>query len=128
MNKLYIVGVIMIAAAVLIFTNMSNDISNYATYESAMSAGGEVKVVGTLDKSKDMEYNPEVDPNRFVFYMKDSEGVSKRVILGKPKPMEFENAEQIVLTGEIKDDTFVASEMLTKCPSKYKNEELYIKS
>jgi cytochrome c-type biogenesis protein CcmE len=128
MNKLYIVGLIMIAGAIAIFTNMSKDISSYSTFESASKANTEVKVVGTLDKSKEMQYNPELNPNEFVFHMKDSEGISKKVNLSKPRPMEFENAEQIVLTGQMEGDVFVASEMLTKCPSKYKNEEIYIKT
>lgn len=128
MNKLYIVGLIMIGVAILIFTNMSADISSYSDFASAAKANTEVKVVGTLDKSKDMTYNPELKPNEFIFYMKDGEGVSKQIVLAQPKPMEFENAEQIVLTGKMEGDTFVASEMLTKCPSKYKNEEIYIKT
>lgn len=128
MNKLYLVGLLMIGAAIFVFVNMSGDISSYSTFESAAKANGEVKVVGVLDKSKEMSYNPEVNANEFVFFMKDSEGISKKVILAKPKPMEFENAEQLVLTGKMDGGTFVASEMLTKCPSKYKNEEIYIKT
>jgi cytochrome c-type biogenesis protein CcmE len=128
MNKLYIVGLIMITGAIAIFTNMSKDISSYSTFKTAAIANTEVKVVGVLDKSKEMHYNPELNPNEFIFYMKDADEISKKVILSQPKPMEFENAEQLVLTGKFINDVFVASEMLTKCPSKYKNEEIYIKT
>ena len=43
------------------------------------------------------------------------------------KPQDFELSEQIVLTGEMRGEAFVASDMLMKCPSKYKDEEIYIK-
>ncbi len=118
----------MIGVAILIFTNMSADISSYSDFASAAQSKSEVKVVGILDKGKEMVYNPEDKPNEFIFFMKDGDGVSKKVVLSQPKPMEFENAEQIVLTGKMDGEVFVASEMLTKCPSKYKNEEIYIKS
>jgi cytochrome c-type biogenesis protein CcmE len=32
-----------------------------------------------------------------------------------------------VLTGQIKGETFAASEMLLKCPSKYKDQEIYVR-
>lgn len=60
--------------------------------------------------------------------MKDNEGREEKVILLKPKPQDFELSEQLVLTGTMKDDTFIASDMLMKCPSKYNDEEIYIRS
>lgn len=59
--------------------------------------------------------------------MKDSEGQLKQVVLNKPKPQDFEMSEQIVVTGKMKDDVFEAHEILMKCPSKYKDEEIAIK-
>jgi cytochrome c-type biogenesis protein CcmE len=44
------------------------------------------------------------------------------------KPQDFERSEQIVLTGKMKGDEFVATDILMKCPSKYKDEEIYLKS
>ena len=128
MNKLYLVGGLLIAISIFIFSSMKDDISTYSNFDSASASNSVVKVVGTLDKSKDLEYDPENKPNEFKFYLLDDKGISKQVVLSKPKPMEFENAEKIVLTGKMKGEQFMASEMLTKCPSKYKNEELQIKS
>jgi cytochrome c-type biogenesis protein CcmE len=81
-----------------------------------------------LAKDKEMYYNPEKDPNYFSFYMKDEEGVEKKVILKSAKPQDFEKSESIVLTGSMAGDEFVATDMLMKCPSKYKDEEIRIKS
>lgn len=45
----------------------------------------------------------------------------------KAKPQDFERSEQVVLTGKMDGDEFVATEILMKCPSKYKDEEIYLK-
>ena len=50
------------------------------------------------------------------------------MVLLSEKPQDFELSEQVVLTGQMKDDAFVATDLLMKCPSKYKDEEVYIKS
>jgi len=36
-------------------------------------------------------------------------------------------SEQIVVTGKMDGDVFKASEILMKCPSKYKDEEIAVK-
>ena len=36
-------------------------------------------------------------------------------------------SEQIVVTGKMGADSFVATDVLLKCPSKYKDEEVYMK-
>ena len=79
-------------------------------------------------KEKDMIYNPEKDPNLFSFYVTDKKGESKKVILKAAKPQDFELSEQIVVTGKMVGDEFIAKDVLLKCPSKYKDEEIYIKS
>jgi cytochrome c-type biogenesis protein CcmE len=43
------------------------------------------------------------------------------------KAQDFELSEQVVVTGEMQNGTFVANEVLMKCPSKYKDEEIYMK-
>ena len=83
------------------------------------SPNSEFHVVGKHSKNKESIYNPEKNANEFSFYMIDNQGIEKRVILYKPKPQDFERAEQIVLIGKMKEGTFHASEILMKCPSKY---------
>ena len=128
MKKIYIISFLLIAAGIAVLMNMTKDVSSYATFADASRANGDVKIVGTLDKEMPMEYDPQNKPNEFTFYLLDAEGISKKIILSKPKPMEFQNVEQIVLTGKMDGNEFVAHEMLTKCPSKYKNEEIFIKT
>jgi len=126
MKKFQIVALIAIVAAVVILVTASKEVSTYATFDMAKE-GNRVKITGVMAKNKAMEYRPDIDPNIFKFYLKDSEGIEKQVVLAKAKPQDIERAESIVLTGSLKDDVFYADEILTKCPSKYKNEELSLK-
>lgn len=126
MKKFQIVALIAIVAAVVILITASKEVSTYATFNMAQD-GNRVKITGTMAKNKAIEYRPDIDPNIFKFHLKDTDGVERQVVLAKAKPQDIERAESIVLTGSLKDNVFYADEILTKCPSKYKNEELSLK-
>lgn len=128
MKKIHLIGIAMIGIAIFLLSQVAGDMSTYATFEDADQAGEKVKVAGQLAKDKEIIYDPEVDPNYTSFYMRDSEGKERKIVLLAAKPQDFELSEQLVLTGSMEGDTFVATDMLTKCPSKYKDEEIYIKS
>jgi cytochrome c-type biogenesis protein CcmE len=127
MNRNLIIALVFIAAGIIVFLSISKDVSTYASFEVAKKSGQTSKIVGQLSKDKPMIYDPEKAPNEFTFYMKDADGLEKMVILNKPKPQDFEMSEQIVVTGKIDGDVFKASEILMKCPSKYKDEEIAVK-
>ncbi len=128
MKKVHIIGIVLIAAAIGILMSISNDVSTFTTFSDAAATGKVVKISGHLSKDKEMYYEPQKDPNYFTFYLKDSENAERKVILLSAKPQDFERSESIVLTGKMDGDNFLASDMLMKCPSKYKDEEIYIKS
>jgi len=127
MKKLVVVAIVLIVGAIVLLTTIASDASTYATFEDAIESGKRVKIAGQLSKDKDMVYNPEKDPNYFSFYIKDTDGEEKKVILAAAKPQDFELSEQIVVTGQMRGDEFYATDLLMKCPSKYKDEEIYIK-
>lgn len=128
MKKIHLIGIAMIGLAIFLLSQVAGDMSTYATFKDADQAGDKVKIAGQLAKDKEIVYNPEQDPNYTSFYMRDSEGEERKIVLLAAKPQDFELSEQLVLTGAMDGDTFVATDMLTKCPSKYKDEEIYIKS
>lgn len=128
MKKIHIIAIIMIGLAIGLLTMAADDMGSYATFKEAMEIQGKVKINGQLSKDKEITYDPEIDPNYFSFYLKDPSGDEKKVILLAAKPQDFERSESIVLTGQMKGDEFIASEMLMKCPSKYKDEEIQIKT
>ncbi len=127
MKKIHIAALITMLVAVVLLVMSSKDISSYATFEIAEKSNNRVKIVGELDKSIDTYYNPEKDPNFFTFHMTDANGISKKVILNQPKPRDFELSEQIVVSGKMNQEEFHADEVLLKCPSKYKEEELALR-
>ena len=127
MKKLPIIALICILAAVGIIMSAADDMSTYATFTEAAVEGGVVRVAGQLAKDKPVDFDPVTNPNAFSFYVRDIEGTERRVTLLAAKPQDFELSEQIVLTGQMRGEDFVASDMLMKCPSKYKDEEIYIK-
>jgi cytochrome c-type biogenesis protein CcmE len=53
--------------------------------------------------------------------MKDDNGDVERVMLDGAKPNNFDIAPSIVAKGMYMDDHFHATEILTKCPSKYQD-------
>lgn len=128
MKKIFIVAFVMIAAAIALLFKSAEDLTTYTTFEDARTTGKKVKVVGQLAKDREMVYDPAKDPNYFTFFISDTEGEERKVVLYASKPQDFEKSEQIVVTGEMKGEDFLASDLLMKCPSKYKDEEVYIKS
>ncbi len=123
MKKTHIVAIMIIAVAAAFMIGSVSESSSYADFHEAFgNPGKEYHVVGELDRSADIVYNPEINPNITEFTMIDGEGETRRVILNKSKPQDFERSESVVLIGKAKGDEFHASEMLMKCPSKYNAE------
>jgi cytochrome c-type biogenesis protein CcmE len=126
MNKLSIVGLLMIAVAGYILFNLNKEVTTYSNFKEAIKNGERVKVVGKLNKEIPTVYDAQNSPNIFKFHLIDDQGITKEVVLNKAKPQDFERSEQIVLTGKMKGDQFYADEILMKCPSKYKQEEINV--
>ncbi len=129
MKRGHIIAIIIIAIGIFALFSAFGDMSRYSTFGDSLKHPDElVKVVGVLVKEKQVEYDPEKDPNLFSFHMKDQDGQEKRVVMNAAKPQDFNKSEKIVLTGKMVGENFVASDMLLKCPSKYKDEEIFVRS
>ncbi len=111
-----------VAAVVSLYGNTTKYVSFAEARElSKNDYGKDVHVVCRLNKSKSINYQPEVDPNHLEFYAEDSLGNESRIIFLQPKPQDLERTEKIVLTGRYKGDYFHAETILSKCPSKYED-------
>lgn len=128
MKKSHILAIGIVAIAIGILISASKDVTTYSNFAQATQSGDKVKLIGQLVKDRPVEYNPEKDPNYMAFYMKDESGEVRQVVLRAAKPQDFERSESIVLTGQMQGDNFEASDMLLKCPSKYKDQEIYVRS
>lgn len=127
MKKIHIAAIGVLIIALFLVITASKDFSTYASFNDAQVSGLEVKIVGELAKDKEIYYDPSDDPNYFSFYVTDNEGATRKVVMNRPKPQDFEMSEQIVVTGSIRGDEFIGKDLLLKCPSKYKDEEIYLR-
>ena len=128
MKKTHIVALVLVVAAIVMMIVSSKDFSTFSNFERAEASQARVKIAGQLSKSDPMIYDPENDANYFSFYLIDQDGQKRQVVIREPKRQDFERSEQIVVTGKMNDEgIFEASEMLLKCPSKYKEEELALR-
>ena len=127
MKPLHIVALLLMVCGIAALTLQAKDVATYGNFSQAQQTGEKVKVAGKLCKNKPMVYNPVENANMFSFYLQDVNGKELPVQLMKAKPQDFELSEQVVVTGEVKNNVFVASDILMKCPSKYKDEEIYMK-
>lgn len=128
MKKSYVIAAILVVLAVVLLMQTGSAASEYADFEKAAATGEKVQLVGTYVRDRPTIYNPREDPNYFSFFLRDIDGNEREVILLKGKPQDFEMSESIVLTGRMKQDQFIASDIQLKCPSKYKDEEMMIKN
>ncbi len=128
MKKIHIAALIMLAIAIGLLIMSSQQLSSFSTFQQAQDSGARVKVSGQLSKTDPIIYDPEKDPNYFSFYLTDESGETRRVAIKQGKQRDFERSESIVVTGKWNSDYFEATEMLLKCPSKYKNEELALRN
>ncbi len=127
MKKSHLIAIVVVAVAIAILISASKDVTTYANFAQATQSQDKVKLVGQLVKDRPVEYDPAKDPNFLAFYLQDDAGEVRRVELLAAKPQDFERSESIVLTGQMKGETFAASDMLLKCPSKYKDQEIYVR-
>jgi cytochrome c-type biogenesis protein CcmE len=124
MKKSNIIFLVVIVVTIVMLVTTMENVGSYEAFSSEKTmAGQKVHVVGFYNKEKGVEYNPEVDPNSFRFYLADTLGMEKQVKCYKEVPQDFEKSERVVVIGQLRDDDiFHAEELLLKCPSKYVDE------
>ena len=84
----------------------------------AMKSHRKVQLKGTWNKDKDASFDPAT--SRFTFFLVDEQGQECKVVLEGAAPNNFELATSVVAKGRfVEEGYFHATEVLTKCPSKY---------
>lgn len=117
--KIVIGGIIIIAAVVFGALSFVESNVEYMNFDRAISVKKKVQVKGVWIKEKESAFN--ANTRQFTFYMKDDSGIEQKVIFSGARPNNFEIADAIVVKGKYENGTFHASEILTKCPSKYES-------
>jgi cytochrome c-type biogenesis protein CcmE len=89
----------------------------YTDFNHAKMTSKKVQVKGSWLQDQKTEY--VASTNQFVFYMVDDNNTPMKVVLDGAKPNNFELATSIVVRGRCQNGYFHATDILTKCPSKY---------
>jgi cytochrome c-type biogenesis protein CcmE len=134
MKKSHILIVVVIAAAIAILITTAGDASTYVDFGQAYqmaSAGSkkEIHVVGALKKDADgniIGIEQGMDKVSFSFVMIDDKGKEQQVTYDQPMPQDFTKSEKVVVIGSYNGDTFHASKILLKCPSKYQEKKVNV--
>ena len=120
MKTIHIVILLVLMISVAVVVTTLTDSSTYSNFsETSAMPGKEFHIIGHLDKSKAIDYDATKNVNRFSFYLVDDKGLEKKVVYNNPKPQDFEKSEKVVVIGLMKNNEFLATSLLLKCPSKY---------
>ena len=122
MKNKYIVGgvIIVVFLAVMAYLFTKTNISYENDFAKIMSTHHTVRATGAWVKEK--SYKIDRQKNLFIFYLRDAEGNEMKVVYKGTMPNNFESSSSVVVTGKYKNGYFEASNILTKCPSKYQAE------
>ena len=132
MKKSHILGIVIIAIAVMIIIITAGDASTYVSFNEArvMAENGnnnKIHVVGQLKKDSDGNIEgmiPSEDLLSVSFQMIDNENTVQDVYYNEPMPLDLIRSEQVVVIGSFSDNVFIADKILLKCPSKYQEETI----
>ena len=132
MKKTHIIGIIILAVAVMIIISTAGDASTYVTFGEAIKMSQEgnnkkIHVVGKLktdDKGNFVGIEPSADHLSVSFIMVDDKNVEQKVLYKDPMPPDLLKSDQVVVVGSYNHGSFIADKILLKCPSKYQETKL----
>ena len=116
-GKLIIGGIVVVIGLVVGAMNFFQSNVEYMDFASAEKSGKKAQVKGEWVKEMDSGF--DYDKAQFSFYMRDDNNRVARVVLDGAKPNDFDIATSVVAKGRFEGDHFHATDVLTKCPSKY---------
>ena len=122
MKKKYIIG-LLIAVVFLTLAILSFDESRveYADLSKAQESGKTVQIIGKRVEAKQWNYDTQND--LLQFFIEDEKGNVSEVSYNGAPPNNFDIAPSLVVKGKFEDNIFIASQILTKCPSKYEGQD-----
>jgi cytochrome c-type biogenesis protein CcmE len=115
--KVIVGGIVVVIGIVLGAMNFMESNVEYADFAAAEQSHKKVQVKGEWVKEEAANF--DVQKVKFSFFMKDESNRVVKVVLDGAKPNNFELATSVVAKGKFVNGEFHASEVLTKCPSKY---------
>ena len=110
-------GLIVVFGIVLGAINFFDSNVEYGDFAQARKTQKKIQVKGEWVKDHESSFDDE--KIQYTFYLKDDSGEILKVVLDGAKPNNFDIATNVVVKGKYMNDHFHATEVLTKCPSKY---------
>jgi len=84
MKKIHILGIVVIAVAIgVIFTSLQSSATYSDFGEAAANPDTEYHVVGKLNKTAPVQYDPKINADECSFMMLDNKGVEKKLFCTK---------------------------------------------
>lgn len=123
MKNKYVFGGIIIAVFLVLMGYLftQSNIEYVDDFNKVMSSEKTVKATGSWVKEKN--YQIDNQNKTFSFFMIDESGNQMKVIYEGTIPNNFESATSVVVTGKYQNGYFHAKDILTKCPSKYEEQQ-----
>ena len=121
MNAKIIIGGLVVLVGVVFGTiNFLDSNVEYGDFADARRIQKKIQVKGEWVRDRESSFN--TDKLQFTFYLKDDSGEISKVVLDGGRPNNFDLAASVVVKGKLSGDYFHATEILTKCPSKYEGQ------
>ena len=115
--KVIVGGLIIVFGIVLGVVNFFDSNVEYGDFALAKKTQKKIQVKGEWVKDRESSFDSE--KIQYTFYLKDDSGEILKVVLDGAKPNNFDLATSVVVKGKYMDMYFHATEVQTKCPSKY---------
>jgi cytochrome c-type biogenesis protein CcmE len=126
MNAKILLAVVVIVAGLIVgVVNFLESNVEYGDFTMAERVERTVQVKGEWVKEAQTRFDAQ--KGQFLFSMRDENGRVMPVVLAGAKPNNFEIATSIVAKGRLDNGVFYASNVLTKCPSKYEGDAAAVK-
>ncbi|ROL61294.1 cytochrome c maturation protein CcmE [Bacteroidetes/Chlorobi group bacterium ChocPot_Mid] len=122
MKKKYIIGLLIATVFIILaYLNFDESRVEYSDIANAKESGKTVQIIGKRLENKKWNYDSK--SNLLNFTIEDEKGKITDVVYKGAPPNNFDIAPSMVIKGKFENNVFVASQILTKCPSKYEGQD-----
>jgi cytochrome c-type biogenesis protein CcmE len=123
MKNKYVFGgfIIIVFLGLMMYLFTQSNIEYEDDFTKVKVTNKTVKATGSWVKEKNYDINK--DEKTFSFFISDGKGNEMKVIYEGTIPNNFESATSVVVTGKYQNGYFHAKDILTKCPSKYEEQQ-----
>lgn len=127
MKPKIVIGSVIVALFIVFgaYSFMDSNVE-YTDIAGAMKKHKKVQLKGAWNKEKESAF--DASTSQFTFWLVDESGKECKVVLDGAAPNNFELATSVVAKGRFTEEGyFHATEVLTKCPSKYEAQASEVK-